>query len=131
MPTMWRLPRLRRNGVVMHGMLWVMADMHANREAFAACLADAQARGAERYVFLGDYVGYGADPCWVLDTVMEHVSRGALAGPGNHNDAVLTSNNNMNDDAQAAIEWTRRQLGSAHRDFLAQLPLSDRKSPRL
>ena len=40
MPTMRRLPRLRRNGVVMHAMLALMADMHANREAFAACLAD-------------------------------------------------------------------------------------------
>src|ERR1044072_4333853 len=124
MPTMWRLPRLRRNGVVMHGMLWVMADIHANREAFTACLAHAQARGAERYVFLGDYVGYGADPSWSLDTVMEHVARGALAVRGNHDDAVLTPNDNMNDAAQAAIGWTRRQLGQAHRDFLAQLPLS-------
>lgn len=112
-------------------MLALMADMHANREAFAACLADAQGRGAERYVFLGDYVGYGADPRWVLDTVMEHVGRGALAIRGNHDDAVLTPNNNMNDDAQAAIEWTRRQLGPAHRDFLAQLPLSLEEGHRL
>src|ERR1044072_7481630 len=111
MPTMWRLPRLRRNGVVMHGMLWVMADMHANREAFAACLADAQARHAKRYVFLGDYVGYGADPCWVLDTVMEHVARGALAVRGNHDDAVLTPDDNMKDGAQGAGEMTRAQLG--------------------
>ena len=131
MPTMRRLPRLRRNGVVMHAMLALMADMHANREAFAACLADAQARGAKRYVFLGDYVGYGADPCWVLDTVMEHVARGALAVRGNHDDAVLTPNDNMNDAAQAAIEWTRRQLGQAHRDFLAQLPLSLEEGHRL
>ena len=51
---------------------------HANREAFSACLAHAASRGVDRLVFLGDYVGYGADPGWVVDTVMEHVSRGAV-----------------------------------------------------
>ena len=112
-------------------MLALMADMHANREAFAACLADAQARGAKRYVFLGDYVGYGADPCWVLDTVMQHVERGALAVRGNHDDAVLTPNDDMNDDAQAAIDWTGQQLAEVHRDFLAQLPLSLEEGHRL
>jgi diadenosine tetraphosphatase ApaH/serine/threonine PP2A family protein phosphatase len=112
-------------------MLALMADMHANREAFAACLADAQARGAERYIFLGDCVGYGADPCWVLDTVMEHVERGALVVRGNHDDAVLTPHHSMNDDAKAAIEWTRQQLGDAHRAFLAQLPLTMEEGERL
>jgi len=41
--------------------LALMADIHANREAFEACLADAAACHAERLVFLGDYVNYGAD----------------------------------------------------------------------
>jgi predicted phosphodiesterase len=39
-----------------------MADLHANREAFEACLAHARAQEADRLVFLGDYVNYGADP---------------------------------------------------------------------
>ena len=33
----------------------LMADIHANREAFEACLADAERRGAQRLVLLGDY----------------------------------------------------------------------------
>jgi len=40
----------------------LLADMHANRQAFSACLRHAEERGAERYVLLGDFVGYGADP---------------------------------------------------------------------
>jgi predicted phosphodiesterase len=40
----------------------LLTDIHSNREALEACLEHAAANGAERYVFLGDYVGYGADP---------------------------------------------------------------------
>ena len=32
-------------------------------------------KGAERFVLLGDFVGYGADPEWVVDTVMGLVGR--------------------------------------------------------
>ncbi len=31
---------------------------------------------------LGDYVGYGADPVWVVDKVMELVAKGAIAPVG-------------------------------------------------
>jgi len=35
----------------------LFADIHANREAFDACLTAAAGHGAEAYVFLGDIVG--------------------------------------------------------------------------
>src|SRR5215471_6491932 len=57
----------------------LLSDIHANREAFAACLAHAEGAAVDRYVFLGDYVGYGADPGWAIDTVKAYVERGALA----------------------------------------------------
>src|SRR3954471_22631294 len=44
--------------------------IHGNREALDACLAHARSMRAERFVFLGDYVGYGADPSYVVDTVV-------------------------------------------------------------
>ena len=52
-------------------LIALMSDMHGNREAFAASLASAAAYPVDRYVFLGDYVGYGADPVWVLDQVID------------------------------------------------------------
>ena len=55
----------------------LLSDVHGNLQALHACLADAEARGANRYVFLGDLVGYGADPHGVVDIVRDHVSRGA------------------------------------------------------
>ncbi len=36
-------------------LLALFADIHGNREALDACLADAQRRGAERLIFLGGY----------------------------------------------------------------------------
>ena len=66
----------------------VFADIHANRQAFSACLDFARARGAERVICLGDYVGYGADPEWTVETVMGLVDSGAMAVRGNHDNAL-------------------------------------------
>jgi hypothetical protein len=44
----------------------LLADVHANLEALTACLAHAQAQGVDGHAFLGDLVGYGADPEAVL-----------------------------------------------------------------
>ncbi len=57
----------------------LFADIHANRQAFAACLAHARGAGADRVALLGDYVGYGADPEWSVATVMGLVADGAVA----------------------------------------------------
>ena len=105
-------------------LIAIFADIHANRQAFAACLAQARRQGAERYVLLGDYVGYGADPGWVVTSVMNLVERGALAVLGNHDSAIGDASEHMNIEAQVAIEWTRGELGSAERQFLANLPLT-------
>jgi len=109
----------------------LMTDIHGNREAFAACLDHARLNGIGRYVFLGDYAGYGADPGWVIDTVMDEVARGAVALLGNHDAAVLTDSDGMNEDAAAAIAWTRTQLDERQRDFLRGLPLVIEEKDRL
>lgn len=103
----------------------VMTDLHANREALSACLEHAQQRSAERYAFLGDLVGYGADPGWVVDTVMDYMERGALAVLGNHDTAVAHEQHyQMHSEARQAIEWTRNQLNPEQLAFLRNLPLS-------
>ena len=101
-----------------------MADIHANREALEACLAHAREQHADRLVFLGDYVNYGADPEWVVATLMDHVEKGGIALRGNHDAAVGERGGSMTSPAEVALEWTRNQLGSAHRAFLAGLPLT-------
>jgi predicted phosphodiesterase len=104
-------------------LIALLTDIHGNREALTACLAHAQNQSVDRLIFLGDYVGYGADPAWVVETVMGLVSEGAVALLGNHDAAVDGSDIEMNNVARDAIRWTRGQLDPRHRNFLAGLPL--------
>ncbi len=109
----------------------LLADLHANREAVAACLAHARDHGAERLVFLGDYVGYGADPEWVVGAVMQAAGDGAIAIRGNHDEAIGKQRQVMASDAQTAIAWTRGRLDAAARAFLTELPLAVEDETRL
>ncbi|WP_050387691.1 metallophosphoesterase family protein [Bradyrhizobium pachyrhizi] len=111
--------------------LALFADIHANRQAFAACLDAARARGAERLNCLGDIVGYGADPEWAVDTVMDLVAKGAVAVRGNHDNAIGVPSDSMNAEAQAAIDWTRGRLSGEQKQFLAELPMSREEDNRL
>src|SRR4051794_15946403 len=82
--------------------LAVFADIHANRQAFSACLEAARVRRAERIICLGDIVGYGADPEWAVETVIDLINDGAIAVRGNHDNAISTPSETMNAVAQAA-----------------------------
>lgn len=105
--------------------LALITDLHANREAVQAVLDHAKAAGAQRYAFLGDYVGYGADPGWVVDTVREYVAAGAIAVNGNHDaGCVQEISPNMRPEARQVVEWTRAQLTPAQLAFLAERPMS-------
>jgi diadenosine tetraphosphatase ApaH/serine/threonine PP2A family protein phosphatase len=104
--------------------LALLTDLHANREAVSACLEHAARHKAERYAFTGDFVGYGADPAWVVDTVMDYVARGAIAVQGNHDLAAsVPTRPQMHQEAREVIEWTRGQLNERQLAFLSRLPL--------
>ncbi len=109
-----------------------LTDLHANREATTACLEFAAEQGAERYVFLGDLVGYGADPGWVVDTVCRYVAEGAMAVRGNHDVAVIHEPSKaMHDSARLVATWTRDHLDAAQIAFIESLPLSIEEDDRL
>jgi diadenosine tetraphosphatase ApaH/serine/threonine PP2A family protein phosphatase len=101
----------------------LLSDIHANLEALNACLAHARVCGVDQYVFLGDYVGYGADAQRVVETVQDYVARGAWAVKGNHDEAVAKDAGYMNASARAAIDWARHTLSASQKVFLASLPL--------
>ena len=109
-----------------------LSDIHANREAFDACLAHAMRQKADRLVFLGDLVGYGADPAYVVETVRDLMGKGALTILGNHDEAAVHGNTEgMNDYARAALEWTHRALDAEARDFISGLPMTIEEDDRL
>jgi diadenosine tetraphosphatase ApaH/serine/threonine PP2A family protein phosphatase len=112
-------------------LIAIFTDIHGNREALEACLAHAGRRSIDRYVFLGDLVGYGADPGFVVDTVTDLATHGAIALLGNHDSAAIGMPERMNEDAMAAAEWTRRQLTLAQHAFLTDLPLTAEDDDRL
>jgi diadenosine tetraphosphatase ApaH/serine/threonine PP2A family protein phosphatase len=103
--------------------LALLSDLHANLQALTACLADAHARGATHHAFLGDLVGYGADPGPVVDIVMRMVNQGAWALKGNHDAAAVNPDpTNRRADHVGGV-WSHSQLSRPQRDFLADLPL--------
>ncbi len=112
-------------------LIAMFSDIHANRQAFSACLAQASDLGAKQIVLLGDYVGYGADPEWTITTVMDLVEKGARAVLGNHDSAVSNPREQLSVEAKIVIEWTRGRLGVAERRFLERLPLTLNDDDRL
>lgn len=105
--------------------LALITDIHANREAFEACLEQAHLHGADQLALLGDFVGYAADPAWVVDRVRDLVAQGAIAIRGNHDEAAgHAPSPHLIEDARRVIEWTRAQLSPEQLSFLAELPLS-------
>lgn len=110
----------------------LLADIHSNLEALQACLAHARREGAGRFVFLGDLVGYGADPVACLEIIAGLAEQGAPAVRGNHDAACLGGIlPDMSYTARDAIYWTRDQLGARERAFLAGLPLAVAEEDRL
>ncbi len=109
----------------------LLADIHANLEALDACLAHAAAQRVERLVFLGDLVGYGADPVAVLDRIRPLLDAGALALRGNHDEAALFGPTGFSTDAATAARWTAAQLDAPARALLEALPLTINEDDRL
>jgi len=112
--------------------LALITDLHANRDAVEAVMVHSATQGAQRLAFLGDLVGYGPEPSWVVDFVMEHVRQGAIAVMGNHDCAVVAGPPpTMAPQAREVIDWTRRQLDKEQLTFLSRLPMSVRDADRL
>jgi len=101
----------------------ILSDIHANREALEAVLADMAGQGIDGLIVLGDIVGYGADPGWCCDAIMTRVAAGAICVRGNHDTAAAARADGMSANARRAIDWTRAQLSLDQQGFLGALPL--------
>src|SRR6266478_2163195 len=99
----------------------IIADVHANLEAFQAVLGDAEQQRCTHYAFLGDFVGYCADPKACIDIVR---SMNAPSVKGKHDEYCSTDLplDGFNPTAAKAVEWTRKQLTEEDRSWLRNLP---------
>ena len=102
----------------------LLSDIHANLQALDACLIHARAQQAERFVFLGDLVGYGADPRAVVDRIMQLTDEGAKTIQGNHDAMAVKPPPLVRTVGDSTAAWTHRQLTPGQRDWLSRLPLT-------
>ncbi|MDP3650201.1 MAG: metallophosphoesterase family protein [Rhodoferax sp.] len=104
--------------------LALLSDIHANLQALDACLAHARAQRAQRFVFLGDMVGYGGDPGAVVDRIMLLTEEGAMVLQGNHDEMALHPPTEVKTVGDSTAAWTHRQLSATQRDWMEKLPLT-------
>lgn len=100
----------------------ILSDMHANRQAVEAALADASGLGYDAVLVLGDLVGYGADPAAVIELTLGLNPVAIIRGNHDKVAAGLESSEFFNDVARRAIEWTSGALSPALLKVLTELP---------
>jgi predicted phosphodiesterase len=99
----------------------VISDIHGNRHALEAVLADISATGADAIWCLGDLVGYGADPNDCVALILDNAH---LCLAGNH-DLAATGDIAIDDfsrGAAIAAQWTKEILLPRSLDLLKGLP---------
>ena len=99
----------------------ILTDIHANLEALTACIAAAEGQKVDRFVCLGDTVGYGADPNAACDLVRSKCEFTVL---GNHDAAVAgrMDYSYYYAAAREVLDWTALQLSSENMQWLRGLP---------
>ena len=100
----------------------LFSDVHSNLEALEVLLVKITQEKPDKVIFLGDAVGYGADPSECLYAIAESADLILL---GNHDAAAagIISPVYFNPIAQIAILWTQSKLSKEEKRYLKNLPL--------
>jgi len=100
----------------------IISDVHGNLEALSAVSEDIESMGVNRVFFLGDAVGYAADPqkCIIL---LDSLCDAMIAG--NHDKIAATSlgMDDLNPAALASLRWTIDTITSDEVRWLRRLPM--------
>ncbi len=100
----------------------ILSDIHSNREALQAVLQFVRRKRWDKAVFLGDLVGYGANPNQTVDMLRD---LRPLSGIRGNHDKVCSGIENgemFNRIALEAAMWTRRKLTRSNLLWLKSLP---------
>ena len=100
----------------------ILSDIHSNREALSAIVTFVKRKKWDKAVFLGDLVGYGANPNQTVD--MLRSLKPLVAIRGNHDKVCsgLEDGELFNRMALEAAMWTRRKLTRGNLHWLKSLP---------
>jgi predicted phosphodiesterase len=105
--------------------LGVFSDVHSNLEALHTVLTYLSKQKVGQYLFIGDLVGYGANPNECVELIKELK---CISIAGNHDYGVIgkTEISNFNDAAISAVLWTKKEVNKVTKDFLKELPLTNK-----
>ncbi|MFH1771412.1 MAG: metallophosphoesterase [Candidatus Omnitrophota bacterium] len=95
----------------------IFSDIHGNLEAFSSLIESLNETQIDKFIFIGDIIGYGADPCQCI-SMLKSMNPAAIAG--NHDWAVTgrLSLDYFNSVARQALLWTKKQLGNEELKYL-------------
>jgi diadenosine tetraphosphatase ApaH/serine/threonine PP2A family protein phosphatase len=100
----------------------LVADVHANIEAFQAVVDNARSRGDVEAIWcLGDVVGYGPDPVACIE-LLQGLPHEAIVGNHDLAAAGAIGVEEFNHYAAAAALWTQQQLPEEMKAWLTDLP---------
>ncbi len=91
----------------------VFGDVHGNLAALDAVLAAGRKRGAEGYLFVGDLVGYGAEPLECIERLLPLQEQGDLAWVAGNHELLIRGEVDPTDyspEALETLEWTKGLL---------------------
>jgi putative phosphoesterase len=105
----------------------IFGDVHGNKHALEAVLADCENQNPEKIFCLGDLVGYGAFPNEVIELIS---SRGIPTIMGNYDDGVgfdkaecgcAYKDPEMRRLGDLSLRWTQRQVTEENKAYLRSL----------
>ena len=100
-----------------------ISDVHANLEALTAVFEDIETQSVQNIYFLGDVVGYGANPNECCDMIKNNCDS-AIAGNHDHAALGIMDISVFNDRAAEAIMWTFEVMNEATTTYLEKQPLT-------
>jgi predicted phosphodiesterase len=100
----------------------ILSDIHSNKEALSAILTFVRRKPWDKAVFLGDLVGYGANPNQVIDMLRRLKPLAAVRGNHDKVCAGIEDGELFNRIALEAAMWTRKKLTRSNLRWLKSLP---------
>lgn len=108
----------------------VLSDIHSNYHAFKACYEDAVRYGAEKFIFLGDYVSDLSEPQKTMDLVYEIQSQyPTVCLRGNREEYMLDCKSGTSSFSRGSksgsLLFTYEHLRKKDFNFFRELKISD------